>query len=247
MPNRIIKESMCVSDTIDKLSWFEEVFFTRLLVNCDDFGRMDARPQILRSRLFPLKNVTDKQMEQALQSLRSAGIVDLYVVDDKPYLQMRTWERHQQIRTKKGKYPAPCNDVKSSDINCNQMISSDSKCCVESESEYESNTNTNTREKSAHAHARGNLLPFGKFANVLLSEDEFTKLKQLIPDFSNYLERFSARVAAKGYHYEDHYAALCSWYADDKKDEPNSSFDVDEFFQAALERTYGDLRGEFGL
>ena len=243
MPNRIIKESICTSDTMDALSWFEEVFFYRLVVNCDDYGRMDARPAILRARLFPLKTVTDKQMDTALQSLRSAGIVDLYSVDGKPYLQMRTWEKHQQIRSKKSKFPEPCKHLQADDIKCNQM-QSDAPVI---QSEYESNPNTNTREKSAPTHARGELLPFGKFANVLLSEDEYNKLKQLIPDFSNYLERFSAKVAAKGYHYEDHYAALCAWYADDKKDEPNSSFDVDEFFQAALERTYGDLRGEFGL
>ena len=36
MPNRIIRESICTSDSIDKLSWFEEVLFYRLIVNCDD-------------------------------------------------------------------------------------------------------------------------------------------------------------------------------------------------------------------
>ena len=49
MPNRIIKESICTSDTIDQLSPEEEIFFYRLIVNCDDYGRMDARPQILRA------------------------------------------------------------------------------------------------------------------------------------------------------------------------------------------------------
>ena len=55
MPNRIIKESVCTSDSVDGLSWFEEVFFYRLIVNCDDYGRFDARPAVLKSRLFPLK------------------------------------------------------------------------------------------------------------------------------------------------------------------------------------------------
>ena len=55
MPNRIIKESICTSDSIDSLSWFEEVLFYRLIVNCDDYGRFDGRPSIIKSRLFPLK------------------------------------------------------------------------------------------------------------------------------------------------------------------------------------------------
>ena len=37
MPNRILKESICRSDTIDHLTWFEEVLFYRLIVSCDDY------------------------------------------------------------------------------------------------------------------------------------------------------------------------------------------------------------------
>ena len=42
MPNRIIKESICTSDNVDQLTAFEETVFVRLIVNCDDFGRMDG-------------------------------------------------------------------------------------------------------------------------------------------------------------------------------------------------------------
>ena len=42
MPNRIIKESICTSCEIDSLTPEQEVFFYRLIVNCDDYGRMDA-------------------------------------------------------------------------------------------------------------------------------------------------------------------------------------------------------------
>ena len=48
MPNRIIKESVCRSDSIDSLSWFEEVLFYRLIVVCDDYGRFDGRPGVSR-------------------------------------------------------------------------------------------------------------------------------------------------------------------------------------------------------
>ena len=53
MPNRIIKESICTSDTIDQMSWFEECFWHRLIVNCDDYGRFDARPAVLIIKAFP--------------------------------------------------------------------------------------------------------------------------------------------------------------------------------------------------
>ena len=148
MPNRIIKESICTSENIDSLTPFQETFFYRLIVNCDDFGRMDARAKILAAKLFPLKDVRASQIEDALRALTSAELVTLYMVDGKPFLQMNTWDRHQQVRNHKSKYPSPdesnCNQLQSIDINCNQVISDDSKCSrnpIQSESESESESN----------------------------------------------------------------------------------------------------------
>ena len=143
MPNGILKESICVSESVDKLSWFEEVVFYRLIVNCDDYGRFDGRPAVIRGRLFPLKSVTDNQISNALSHLATAGMVKLYDCDSKPFLQLVTWEEHQQIRAKKSKYPAPGKNK--SDINCNQLQSNDINCPrnpIQSESKSESNTNT---------------------------------------------------------------------------------------------------------
>lgn len=119
MPDRIIRESICTSDTIDRLSWFEEVFWHRLTVNCDDYGRFDARPAVLKSRLFPLKeSVTMKSVEEALNKLSTVGLVMPYVCDGRPYLQLVTWEKYQRIRAKKSKYPSP-------DGTCCRLTASD--------------------------------------------------------------------------------------------------------------------------
>lgn len=139
MPNRILKESICESDDIDGLSWFEEVFFYRLMVKCDDYGALDARPKILKAKCFPLKDITEKQIRDALLRLSTAGLVDLYEVDGRPFLQLVTWATHQQIRAKKSKYPTH-------ESICNQMISNDIKCPrnpIQSESESNPNQNPN--------------------------------------------------------------------------------------------------------
>lgn len=146
MPNRIIKESICTSDSVDQLSWFEEVLFYRLIVNCDDFGRFDGRTAVIKNRLFPLKdNLTIKSVESAINKLASVGLVALYVFEGKPYLYLPTWNEHQTIRAKRSKYPEP-------ESICNQMISDDCKCSrnpiqsnpnpIQSESESESESNT---------------------------------------------------------------------------------------------------------
>lgn len=123
MPNRIIKESIRSSDSINGLSWFEECLFYRLIVSCDDYGRFDGRPAIIKGTCFPLKEgVTTKNIESALSKLTSAGLVNLYDVDGKPYLSLPAWEQHQTIRAKKSKYPSPDDSRKNtSENNCMQM------------------------------------------------------------------------------------------------------------------------------
>ena len=145
MPNRIIKESICTSESIDGLTWFEEVVFYRLIVNCDDYGRADARPALLKARMFPLKTVTEKQISDAIQSLRTAGIVCLYVVDGRPYLQLRTWDRHQTIRAKKSKFPPPEIGERQEENICKRMQADASKC-PRNPIQSESNPNPNPKE-----------------------------------------------------------------------------------------------------
>lgn len=137
MPNRIIKESICTSETIDQLSAEEECLFYRIIVNCDDYGRADARIAVLASRCYPLRSSVIKHnlLIKMLNKLQDVGLLYLYC--DGKYLQVKTWELHQQIRAKRSKFPAPGE----SDINGYHLISNDSICHrnpIQSESESES-------------------------------------------------------------------------------------------------------------
>ena len=112
MPNRILCESVCSSPNVELLSWFEEVCFYRLLVQCDDFGRYDGRPNLLCARMFPLKeNVDAAAVEAALDTLESGGLIERYEVNGHPFLQLPTWEKYQKIRTKRAKFPPPNGGV----------------------------------------------------------------------------------------------------------------------------------------
>lgn len=142
MPDRIIRESICTSETLNQLSDFEERFWNRLIVNCDDYGRFDARPAILKGRLFPLMDgKTNKDMTNALSRLASVGLVELYEVDGKPFLRVVTWDKYQRIRAKRSKFPAPEN-------TCCQMTADDGKC-PRNPIQSESNPNPNAEAESA--------------------------------------------------------------------------------------------------
>jgi hypothetical protein len=107
VPNRILKDSVCTSDNLDHLTAEQEVFWYRLLVQCDDYGRMDARPAILRARCYPLRlgTVSEQDVADWLTALVASDLVRVYEVAGKPYLQVTTWDRHQQVRAKRSKYP----------------------------------------------------------------------------------------------------------------------------------------------
>lgn len=130
MPNRILKESICTSESLNQLSWFEQVFFDHLIVNCDDYGRMDARPAVLKAKLFPLcDTVSLKDIESGLQSLVRVGCVQPYEAGGKPYLFLPSWEKHQTRRAHKSKYPDPAgSNPPDHENNCKQMHADDSNC-----------------------------------------------------------------------------------------------------------------------
>jgi len=106
MPNRIIKDSICRSESYRFLTLFQRDFFIRLIVTVDDFGRYDARSKILKGLMYPLDSITDTMIDEALQALSTVGLVDLYAVGGRPILQLTSWSKHQTIRAKRSKYPA---------------------------------------------------------------------------------------------------------------------------------------------
>ena len=105
MPKRFIYPSICTSESIDSLSYQEEVLFYRLLTVVDDYGRYDARVMVLKGSCFPLKNTALEEIQDGLMRLQEVGMIDLYKVKGKPYLQVTNWTIYQSIRAKKSKYP----------------------------------------------------------------------------------------------------------------------------------------------
>lgn len=107
MPNRILKESLTRSESINKLSYFAEVLFYRLIVVADDFGRFDGRAAVIKGTCFPLKNVRTSQIEKGLNELASVSMIFTYTVKAKSFLQIANWSKFQSTRAMKSKWPSP--------------------------------------------------------------------------------------------------------------------------------------------
>ena len=176
MPNRILKESVCTSDSVNKLSWFEEVLFYRLIVNCDDYGRFDGRVSIIKNRLFPLKeNLTGKTVAEAISKLESAGLVALYEFEGKPYLYLPGWNDHQNVRAKKSKYPEPKTEHNNTNVGkaqhgntCETPLHSDENTCKQMNTD-DCNGNPMHNKESKGIQANANV-PVIQSESVSISE-----------------------------------------------------------------------------
>jgi hypothetical protein len=111
MPNRILKESICNSEDINQLRLLEEITFYRLIVSCDDYGTLDARPKILKAKLFPIKDEIDiEEIDRIILGLCAAGLITLYENDGRLYLHLNKWNVHQRVRNFRSKYPKPLDE-----------------------------------------------------------------------------------------------------------------------------------------
>lgn len=131
MPNRILKESLTRSESINELSLFAEVLFYRLIVVADDFGRFDGRAAVIKGTCFPLRNIRTSQIEKGLNELASVSMIFTYTVKAKSFLQITNWSKFQSTRAMKSKWPSPEDDNESQNTKAaqsDQILNSANTC-----------------------------------------------------------------------------------------------------------------------
>ena len=142
MPTRYLKPGIRDSESIEKLSHIAEILYYRLIVTVDDFGRYDARSSMVKAACFPIKDsINANKTETLLDELAKHGLIQIYKVDNKPYLQMTKWDNVP--RAKESKYPAVLHD-------CIQMHTSAYKSHTDAPlTETETKTKTETKTVQA--------------------------------------------------------------------------------------------------
>jgi hypothetical protein len=116
MPTRYLKPGICDSASFEAIKLpISETLYYRLLVNVDDFGRMDARASLIKSYCFPLKEkLTSDSVQKMLADLQQAGLIILYQADGKEYLQLTKWDNVPRAKVSK------CPDVPTDVYSCIQ-------------------------------------------------------------------------------------------------------------------------------
>ena len=124
MPSRVIRSSINRSKSLSRVSLGANLLFRALLNECDDYGRMEAEPAVLRGTVFPLlvEQISVEEVTAWLDELAHAddperhnGIepdvspIGLYTIGRTQYLFFTRWEDHRG-KSKRGghsKFPAP--------------------------------------------------------------------------------------------------------------------------------------------
>ncbi|TAL90929.1 MAG: hypothetical protein EPN62_00920 [Candidimonas sp.] len=106
MPTRIIREGILTSERINVLSPFAELFYRRLMSVVDDYGRYTANLTLLRASCYPLQldSVKEDSIKKHLAECADAGLIVLFTVAGKAYLEMQDFNQRVQS---KSKYPEP--------------------------------------------------------------------------------------------------------------------------------------------
>lgn len=211
MPNRIIKDSIRTSKSVNAMTDFQFRLWVYLITYVDDYGRGSADPELLKGFVFPRrKRVSESDIEKALAELAGMGCILLYVVDGESYFCFPRWSDHQRIQTKKSKFPGP---DEATEIHGESRWKTEVCCDAPPESESESKSESNPKKK----HSPSQKQAYGEFDNVLLADAELEKLKELYPkDYQAKIDRLSTYMASSGKTYKNHYATIRNWSKDEK-------------------------------
>ena len=181
MPNRIIKETIRTSKSVNRMTDFQFRLWTYLITYVDDFGRGSADPEIIKGFVFPKRSsVTEKTIEKTLQELATMGSLILYKVDGDAYLCFPNWETHQTVRNKKSKFPAPedgdCEQVES---NCKQLNANVS--VIQSNPNPNPNPNPNTDSTEPADSSSVLTLPLNDGTEYGITMDVITEYQATYP------------------------------------------------------------------
>lgn len=218
MPNRIIKESITTSEKLASLSDFEFRLWIGLITQADDAGRGDARPAVIKGRVFPFRErLTVKDVGSSLRALADKGCVTLYEIGGRPYFYFPNWSKHQRVRDCKPKYPEPIEDsLRQVAADCGEARQS---AAIIQSNPIQSESESKSKRDNARAKHK-----YGEYKNVLLADDELEKLKAEYADYLDRIERLSSYLASTGKTYKSHYATIRNWArADAEKGRDNGA------------------------
>lgn len=95
---RTIKPSFFRSEDVSVLPLRARLTWIGLWTHCDDAGRAKDNVRLIKGDIWPLDDVSLRDIEDDLETLAAHGRIVRYEVDGKRYLEITNWSDHQSIQ-----------------------------------------------------------------------------------------------------------------------------------------------------
>jgi predicted phage replisome organizer len=168
------------------------------------------------------------------------------IVTDGRFFSIAGWEQYQNIegmekireqnRLRQAKYKQK-QKLLQGNVTDNVIVTEGNGTDIDIEEEKDSELDNKKNNKKEIRHK------YGEYENVLLSDSDFEKLKSEFPsDYTARIENLSSYIASTGKSYKNHLATIRNWARKENTGKENKprygSFDVNDAFKKALNRTY---------
>lgn len=110
--SRNIKPQFFTDEKVLSLSDSAKILFIGILINCDDSGVHPYSLWTLKVEVFPADRKSIKKIESLVHELSTAGLIEFYNVDQKKYIYIPTFSKHQNIPPDRKFYLYPLKDGK---------------------------------------------------------------------------------------------------------------------------------------
>lgn len=114
---RSIKPEFWTSEQVMECSLNARLLFIGLWNFCDDSGRHPLTPRQIKALIFPADDLTVENIRGMIDELSTNGLIDIYTVESKEYLQVTGWQHQKIDRPQKPKYPGPVAEHSSNGID----------------------------------------------------------------------------------------------------------------------------------
>lgn len=177
-------------------------------------------------------------VQMAMNMFQQFGMID--IIDD--IIHVSNWEKWQntakleEMREYNRLAQQKSRAKRKALMNVNDMSMTSQECqTIDKDKEEDIDKDYSIKESNKPSKHR-----FGEYSNVLLTMEEYDKLKNEIPQVDKLIDNLSEYIASKGAKYKSHYATLKAWHRRDKAKEPKketeASYDLDEFNQVGYKK-----------
>lgn len=109
---RSIKPEFWTSEQVLGLKPVTRLLFIGMWNFADDYGRMPLAPRSIKAQVMPEDPVTADDVRAMLFELDAAGLIIIYSVEGKEYLEVTGWSHQKIDKPHKPKYPGPYTEQK---------------------------------------------------------------------------------------------------------------------------------------